>query len=393
MTNTSNSSRRGIGPSAVHGTGGDGSLPPTPVGPAAGSRRVRAGSRPGLRALAGLVLLVMAGCTSVPPARVTTDRIDYGQVVAESWKRQTLLNVVRLRYADAPVFLDVASIINSYTVGGNATAQATLPSRADPNVLTLGGTGNWSNTPTVTYQPLLGDRFTKSLLQPIPPVSVFQLLQGGWPATLVFRTVVGSVNGLRNTSAGAASDPGFDELSETLSRIQLAGNIGLKVEARKDGGGIAVVIRRAERGTPPDSDGQRVRELLGLSGDISEFDIVYGLVPKAPHEVAILSRSMMEIILQLGFGIDLPAAHDAGRRALPGLRRAGDQPATPLVHIRSGTDEPADAYAAVPYKGHWYWIDDTDVASKRIFTFLMILFSLAETGQSAAAPVVTVPSR
>jgi hypothetical protein len=47
----------------------------------------------------------------------------------------------------------------------------------------------------------------------------------------------------------------------------------------------------------------------------------------------------------------------------------------------------------VPYKGHWYWIDDADVASKRIFTFLMILFSLAETGQSTAAPVVTVPSR
>jgi hypothetical protein len=324
---------------------------------------------------------------------VTTDRIDYGQVVAESWKRQTLLNVVRLRYADAPVFLDVASIINSYTVGGNASAQATLPSRADPNVVTLGGTGNWSNTPTVTYQPLLGDRFTKSLLQPIPPVSVFQLLQGGWPATLVFRTVVGSVNGLRNASAGAASDPGFDELSETLSRIQFAGNIGLRVEARKDGGGVAVVIRRAERGTPPDADGRRVRELLGLSGDVGEFEIVYGLVPRTTSEVAILSRSMMEIMLQLGFGIDLPAAHEAGRRALPGLRQAGDKPATPLVHIRSGIEEPGDAYAAVPYKGYWYWIDDTDVPSKRIFTFLMILFSLAETGQSAAAPVVTVPSR
>ena len=31
--------------------------------------------------------------------------MDYGQVIADSWKRQTLLNVVHLRYADAPVFL------------------------------------------------------------------------------------------------------------------------------------------------------------------------------------------------------------------------------------------------------------------------------------------------
>ena len=149
--------------------------------------------------LGGLALPALAGCTSVSPMRVTSDRLDYGQVVAESWKRQTLMNVVRLRYADAPMRRCSSTSLPSSTAircAGNATAHATLPSRTDPNVLELGGSGNGSNTPTVTYQPLLGDRFTKSLLQPIPPVAVFQLLQGGWPASLVFRTVVGSVNGL-----------------------------------------------------------------------------------------------------------------------------------------------------------------------------------------------------
>jgi hypothetical protein len=319
--------------------------------------------------------------------------MDYGQVIADSWKRQALLNVVRLRYADAPVFLEVASIINSYTVGGNANAQATLPSRAAPDVLQLGATGNWSNTPTVTYQPLIGDRFTKSLLQPIPPASVFQLLQGGWSANLVFRTVVGSISGLRNVSLGIAADPGFNELIEALSRIQRGGNIGIRVEAREDGSAVVAVIRRAESGTELGEDSRRVRELLGLPEDISEFEIAYGLVPRTPNEVAMLTRSMMEIMLQLGFGIDLPAAHAAGGRVLPGQRQPGDAQAKPLVQINSGTEAPADAYAAVAYKGYWYWIDDSDIASKRIFTFLMILFSLAETGQTTAAPVVTVPSR
>jgi hypothetical protein len=349
--------------------------------------------RPRLRALGCLALLALAGCASVSPTNVTTDRMDYGQVVAESWKRQTLLNVVRLRYADAPVFLDVASIINSYTVGGNASAQATLPSSVNPDVLTFGGAGNWSNTPTVTYQPLLGDRFTKSLLQPIPPVAVFQLLQGGWPARLVFRTVVSSVNGLRNFSGGVAADSGFDDFSEALARIQRAGNIGIRVEPRKDGGGLVAVIRRADPGSPAGEDGRRVRELLGLEEGVTEFEIAYGLIPRSRNEVALLTRSMMEIMLQLGFGIDVPAAHLAGGRALPGQSQPGAAPVEPLVRIRSGAQEPADAYAAVPYKGYWYWIDDNDIASKRIFTFLMILFSLAETGQSTAAPVVTVPSR
>lgn len=349
----------------------------------------------GLRHLipGALALLAVAGCASVPPARVTTDRMDYGGVVAESWKRQTLLNVVRLRYADAPVFLDVASIINSYTVGGVANAQATLPSRTDPDVLQLGAGGAWSNTPTVTYQPLMGDRFTKSLLQPVPPVAVFQLLQGGWPANLVFPTVVGSINGLRNASAGVAAEPGFRDLSDALTRIQRAGDIGIRVEAGKAGGGVLVVIRRAGSDVRPGEDSRRIRELLGLTDDINEFEISYGLIPRKRNEVAILTRSMMDIMLQLGFGIDLPPDHAANGRALPGQWQPGDARAKPLVHIHSGTQAPADAYTAVPYKGYWYWIDDTDIASKRTFTFLMILFSLAETGQTTAAPVVTVPSR
>ena len=55
--------------------------------------------------------------------------------------------------------------------------------------------------------------------------------------------------------------------------------------------------------------------------------------------------------------------------------------------------QPAASYVALKCKDYWYWIDDGDVASKSIFIFLMTLFSLAETGQSTAAPVVTVPSR
>ena len=367
----------GRGPSAVNGVA---------VAITASLRKLRSIS-------CGVALLALTGCVSVSPTHVTTDRMDYGQVVAESWKRQTLLNVVRLRYADAPMFLDVASIINSHTVGGSGSAQATLPSGNSPDVFGVGGSGIWSNTPTVTYQPLLGDRFTKSLLQPIPPVSAFQLLQGGWPASLVFTTVVGSVNGLRNATSGIAADPAFDELVALLSRIQRAGNIGIEVQPRKDGGGVLVVIRKPGAEANHSDDSRRVRELLGLAGDTTDFEITYGLFPRAPNQVAVVTRSMMEIMLQLGFGIDLPPADVASGRVLPGLRQAGDVESKPLVHIKSGPEAPKDTYAAVQYKGSWYWIDDTDIASKRTFTFLMILFSLAETGQGVAAPVVTVPSR
>jgi hypothetical protein len=63
-----------------------------------------------------------------------------------------------------------------------------------------------------------------------------------------------------------------------------------------------------------------------------------------------------------------------------------------MIRIRSSASPPAATYAAVRYRDTWYWIDDGDYASKRVFTFLMIFFSLAETGVTPQAPVLTVPA-
>lgn len=154
-----------------------------------------------------------------------------------------------------------------------------------------------------------------------------------------------------------------------------------------------VVMKRNGANDALVKDALIVQELLSLESEISEFEIAYGLVSKNKSEVAMLSRSMLEIMLQLGAGIDIPSEHSRDGRVLTGAGKAGDVAAKPLVRVHSGVQRPEDTYAAVPYKGYWYWIDDKDVASKRTFTFLLILFSLAETGQATAAPVVTVPSR
>jgi hypothetical protein len=58
-----------------------------------------------------LLLVGVSGCASIGPANVTRDRFDYISAISESWKAQMLLNLVKLRYGDAPVFLDVVSVI------------------------------------------------------------------------------------------------------------------------------------------------------------------------------------------------------------------------------------------------------------------------------------------
>jgi hypothetical protein len=229
------------------------------------------------------------------------------------------------------------------------------------------------------------------MMQPIPPTAVFQMLQAGWPANLVLSTVVSSVNGLRNASPISDVDPGYAEFVDALTRIQRAGGIGFRVEPRKEGSSIVFVMRRGGVDKATLEDSRRIRELLGLEQGPEDFDVTFGLLPRSNRELAVISRSMMEIMLNLGAGVEVPPEHVGSGRVLAG-RPAAAQAAV-LVRIHSGPAAPSDAYAAVQFKNYWYWIDDSDIASKRTFTFLMLIFSLAETGQPTAAPVVTVPSR
>ena len=80
-------------------------------------------------------------------SNVTRARFDYAEALSQSWKRQTLMNVVHLRYADAPFFLDVTSLINTYTRTNNVTANASLRANWDDSSLGASASGTWNGWP------------------------------------------------------------------------------------------------------------------------------------------------------------------------------------------------------------------------------------------------------
>src|SRR5437867_3876707 len=162
---------------------------------------------------AGLLsaLALLPGCKSIGPGTVPRDRFDYASSISESWKRQTLLNIVKLRYLDPPIFVDVGQIVAGYSLETSVSAGGSFPETTGfgGNTATVAGAARFTDRPTITYTPLTGNRFVKSLMTPLPPESVFFTIQSGWPADGVLFAAVASINGLKNqeTALGGVSPP------------------------------------------------------------------------------------------------------------------------------------------------------------------------------------------
>lgn len=73
-------------------------------------------------AILAVTVSLLTGCASIGPNTIKHDQFDYSDAMSRAQKDQTLLNVVKLRYADMPVFLEVASVINSYSLEGSLSA-------------------------------------------------------------------------------------------------------------------------------------------------------------------------------------------------------------------------------------------------------------------------------
>jgi hypothetical protein len=344
-----------------------------------------------LMILIGLVT-VTAGCSSIGPQTLPRDRLDYSDAVASSWQRQMLLNIVKLRYGEMPMFLDVSSVINQYTATGSASATL-IPGGNDE----FGAGGSFSDRPTVTFTPLTGEKFTTSLLTPLSPVSLFSLVQSGWPVESVFQICVRRINGVPNISSGLVRSQGAPEFQELLARmssLQQGGRLAMRLQSVEEGvsgakSGVFLIIGHPT--AEMEADGRRVREILSLEPERGEISVSYGALQTEAGEIAILSRSVLDIMLEMAYSADVPADDVASGRAGPSIYDSLDDPSgSKLIRIRSGEEMPAGTRISVRYRDMWFWIDDTDLRSKLVLAFLLTLFSLSEGEAAGTAPVLTI---
>src|SRR5271156_4824287 len=280
------------------------------------------------RRLAAAVLASMvAACTSIGPSTVPYDRIDYGSAIGDSWKQQTLLNIVKLRYADMPIFLEVGQVIAGYqlqsAIGGSFTAGNFPAGIVGPFTATgsANAAGTYTDRPTVIYQPLTGVDFLKRLMTPVPPSSVLFMLQSGYFADRIMPIMLNSINGLNNESnrLRRPADPKFIRLVQLVREGQLAGAIQIRIEQPKDGGESSVLIFGPSTDPVLAAKGREIKSILGLKPDLRELRVNYGGYSGKDDEIDMMTRSMLQIMLEFAAIVQVPESDVAQGKATPGM--------------------------------------------------------------------------
>ncbi|GJM24745.1 MAG: hypothetical protein DHS20C16_11600 [Phycisphaerae bacterium] len=403
----------------------------------------------------GILLVVGAlipGCQFGPNA-LKIGQSEYSDALRVATSEQMLVNLVRMRYRDLPVFLGVTSIATQFQFDQSGEAVGTLNENVgtadslNPNVLRLSGRLGYSEKPTITYSLLGGEAFLRRMLMPISVENISLLAESGWRADRVLRLSVEALNGLPNAPTASGPTPGrvpeyesFAEVMGLIKDMRASGAMGITfiprrqqisfdlprekvssgdlISAAKSGVGFAsengddrarlVTMRRVLvmqlNESPSGQDvRRRFRDLLSLEGNRREYDIVDEVEladgrngRDVKDKIGLDTRSLMGVLYFLSQSVDVPEDHIEDGVATQTRRADGSafdwsEVLDDLFHVHTSRFKPKGAAVAVKHRGRWFYIRDDDEDSKSTFSLLGQLFMLQTGEVTKTDPVLTLP--
>src|SRR5262245_34246408 len=160
-------------------------------------------------------------CGCVGPKAVRYTRLRYNEVIRDTNDEQLLLNIVRLRYADSPVFIDLPSITSQFELSGRGSYFGGTGNQF-PGHASL-GTGEVSlrDTPTLSYHPREGREIAKSLLTPLSS-DLFIVVNAGADIEQLLLLTINDINDVSNAPRATTITPRFpDDNAEFLRGIRI----------------------------------------------------------------------------------------------------------------------------------------------------------------------------
>ena len=264
------------------------------------------------------IALVLSSCvTRLGPKTIPAARFDYNERIARSQNDQLLPDLVRLRYRDTPVFLDVGTVIAQYTLDARLGILPRLGvDGTSGNELGVDLGGSYSEQPTITYEPISGAEFTRRLLTPISPHTIILLSQSGWSVERLLVCCVDSINGIANAPVASGPTPDripdnsrFRSLANSLRELQISGSLDFMAMHERETGSAVLKIDKPEGSTPGSELLRRIREMLVLDDEVETFRLAARSPQRGKDEIVMTGRSLLGALLFLSHSVAPPETH------------------------------------------------------------------------------------
>lgn len=351
--------------------------------------------------LVSIATLVLAsGCRGgLGPQSVRLTRTDYNIAAQETGAQELLLNLVRLRYRDTPYFLQIASLSTNMRAEVGLTGEGIfLTPGADAGKVL--GTLAIEESPTVTYTPVVGERFVTEMLEPVEPEILLLLSHAGWSIDRFFRLLVQEINGIPNAPSASGPTPDrepiyqdFLRVSELLRILQIRRELAL-IQGTDEEDRAGVWLRFTADGLASD-EYRELADRLDLEPGRQLFELVSSVGPRSPGRIQVVLRSVLSSLFYASHGIDVPEEDRTTGRVTTTLDASGGpfdwgRVTGSLLRVRSG--RPAERpYVAVRYRDRSFYIDDADRDSKSTFAMIYLVLALKAGNVPTGGPVLTLP--
>jgi hypothetical protein len=299
---------------------------------------------------------LLAGC-GVAHKSIQGDYADYNTVIQYTQSQQMLLNMVRLKYRESPLFLKVGALSASYSF--EVRGGADFGKAGDTKLYGIDIGGSYATRPTITYTPLEGDTFVKQVLSEIEMDGFLLLFRSGWPITVLSHVMIERIGQYVNHPRS----PTYADFNKIVDVLQ-EGQDANKLEFELEQDGSTTLVLRTDR-----------IDLLSDERLDRERDLRFPVK-------SVQLRSFLDVMYSMGKNTEVPPAH---------ADQVKDSAGNGWIKIHSSSNRPGNAMVSVQHNGFWFSIDETDIQSKDTFALVKLLYQMQAGDVPTVQPLLTLP--
>jgi hypothetical protein len=366
--------------------------------------------------LSCLFIVLLSGCQKLGPASVRVGMPAYNIAINDTRQQLLLLNIVRLRYSESPYLMEVSNIFAAPNYTATADTAGTFGSSFD-NFGTARAELTYGEAPVIVYTPVGGEQLSRRMLRPVGLDTISLLTRAGWDLDRVLRLCVQEINHVWNaeSATGAMSSRTtpdyvtFRRVARTLHELESRRLMNLTADYYEDDHsantrlpGQQDPVRVLKIVIDPDARQQpEVRQLmtdLDLDPQADSYYITNSLIDVPGRTIRIVTRPLNTTMLYLSRGVDVPQQDLDNGVVHQTLNKDGEpfdwrHISEDLFTIESSASKPADAFLAVQYRDHWFYIRDNDVITKDTFVLFETLLALRAGEIPQSNTPLTLPLR